>query len=36
MPRVGFEPATLATERPQTYALDLAAIGIGKVRVQLL
>jgi hypothetical protein len=25
----GFEPATPATERPQTYALDLAATGIG-------
>jgi hypothetical protein len=25
MPRVGFEPATLATKQPQTYALDCAA-----------
>jgi hypothetical protein len=27
MPRTGFEPAT---KRPQTYALDRAATGIGK------
>jgi hypothetical protein len=25
----GFEPAILASERPQTYALDRAATGIG-------
>jgi hypothetical protein len=29
MPRAEFEPATPATERPQTYALDRAATGIG-------
>jgi hypothetical protein len=29
MPRVGFEPATPATKRPQTYALYRAATGIG-------
>jgi hypothetical protein len=29
MPRAGFESATPATKRPQTYALDLAAAGIG-------
>jgi hypothetical protein len=29
MPRSGFENATPATERPQTYALDRAATGIG-------
>jgi hypothetical protein len=29
MPRAGFEPATPATKRPQTYALDRAATGIG-------
>jgi hypothetical protein len=29
MPQAGFEPATPATERPKTYALDSAAIGIG-------
>jgi hypothetical protein len=31
MPRTGFEPATTATKRPQTYALDRAATGIGKI-----
>ena len=30
MPPVGFEPTILAGERPQTYALDRAATGIGK------
>ena len=30
MPSVGFEPTISAGERPQTYALDLAATGIGK------
>ena len=30
MPPVGFEPTIAAGERPQTYALDRAAIGIGK------
>jgi hypothetical protein len=29
MPAVGLKPATPATERPQTYALDRAATGIG-------
>jgi hypothetical protein len=29
MSRVGFEPAITATKRPQTYALDHAATGIG-------
>jgi hypothetical protein len=29
MPPLGFEPAIPATERPQTYALDSAATGIG-------
>jgi hypothetical protein len=28
MPSAGFEPATPATKRPQTYALDRAATGI--------
>ena len=27
MPPVGFEPTISASERPQTYALDRAAIG---------
>jgi hypothetical protein len=31
MPRVGLEPAIPATKQPQTYALDHAATGIGKV-----
>jgi hypothetical protein len=29
MPPVGFEPTISAGERPQTYALDRAATGIG-------
>ena len=29
MPVAGFEPTIQAGERPQTYALDRAAIGIG-------
>jgi hypothetical protein len=29
MPRAGFEAATPATNRPQTYALDRADTGIG-------
>jgi hypothetical protein len=29
MPRAGFEPAIPATKRPQTYALDCVATGIG-------
>ena len=31
MPTVGFERAISACERPQTYALDRAAIGTGRV-----
>ena len=31
MPPVGFEPTISAGERPQTYALDRAATGIGSV-----
>ena len=31
MPLVGFEPTISAGERPQTYALDRAATGTGKV-----
>jgi len=30
MTTVGFEPTISAGERPQTYALDRAATGIGK------
>ena len=29
MPQAGFEPTILASERPQTHALDRAATGIG-------
>ena len=29
MPPVGFEPTTPASKRPQTHALERAAIGIG-------
>ena len=29
MPQVGFEPTISAGERPQTYALDRTATGIG-------
>jgi hypothetical protein len=31
MPWTGFEPAIPSTMRPQTYALDRAATGIGKL-----
>jgi len=31
MPTVGFEPTISAGERPQSYALDRAAIGTGIV-----
>ena len=31
MPPVGFEPTVSAGERPQTYALDRAATGTGKM-----
>jgi hypothetical protein len=30
MPSAGFEPAIPAAKRPQTYALDRAANGIGE------
>jgi len=33
MPPVGFEPTILADKRPQTYALDRAATGNGKIPV---
>ena len=33
MPPVGFEPTVSAGERPQTYALDRAAIGTGDYQV---
>jgi hypothetical protein len=33
MPRAGFEPATPATKRPQTYDLHRAATGIGSNRL---
>jgi hypothetical protein len=32
MPPAGFEDATPATKRPQTYALDSAATGVGELR----
>ena len=32
MPSVGFEPTISAGERPQTYALDRAATGTGKIQ----
>jgi len=31
MPAAGFEPTFAAGERPQTYALDRAATGTGKL-----
>ena len=31
MPLAGFEPTISADERPQTYALDRAATGTGKL-----
>jgi hypothetical protein len=31
MPSAGFEPATPATKRPQTYALDLVATEVGTI-----
>jgi hypothetical protein len=31
MPSAGFEPATPATKRPQTYALDRAGTEVGYV-----
>ena len=33
LPPAGFEPTKSATERPQTYALDRAATGTGKIPV---
>ena len=33
MPPVGFEPTISAGERPQTYTLDRAATGTGKLRI---
>ena len=36
MPPVGFEPTISAGERPQTYALDRAATGTGKIPVILV
>jgi len=35
MPPVGFECTISAGERPQTYALDRAATGIGKNRLKI-
>jgi hypothetical protein len=32
MPGAGFEPVTLATKRPLTYALDRAATEVSKER----
>jgi len=34
MPPVGFEPTISAGERPQTYALDRAATGTGRIKRQ--
>jgi hypothetical protein len=31
MPAAGFEPTITASERPQTYALDRAATGMGSL-----
>jgi hypothetical protein len=36
MPSVGFEPTISSVERPQTYALDSAATGIGTPRLTQL
>ena len=33
MPRVGFEPTISAGERPESYALDRAATGTGRVKL---
>jgi hypothetical protein len=33
IPREGFETAIPVTKRPQTYALDRAASGIGETRI---
>jgi hypothetical protein len=36
MPSAGFEPATAATKRPQTYALDRAATEVGRIIFRFL
>jgi hypothetical protein len=36
MPSAGFEPAIPAIKRPQTYALDRAATGIGQCMAYLM
>jgi hypothetical protein len=36
MPLVGFEPTISAGERPQSYALDRAATGIGNTNISQL
>jgi hypothetical protein len=36
MPSAGFEPATPATKRPQTYPLDRAATEIGHTETKKL
>jgi hypothetical protein len=33
MPPVGFEPAILVSERPQTHALDRVSTAIGKTGI---
>jgi hypothetical protein len=35
MPSEGFEPATPATKRPQTYALDRAATEVGNIVLRI-
>jgi hypothetical protein len=35
MALVGFEPAKPSTKRPQTYALDHAATGIGSMHIYI-
>jgi hypothetical protein len=35
MPSAGFEPATPATKRPQTYALDRAATEVGIYQLEV-
>ena len=36
MPTVGFEPTISAGDRPQTYALDRAATGTGRLRINMV
>jgi hypothetical protein len=36
MPRAGLETANPATERQQTYALDRAATGIGRIVIYIV